>query len=138
MSLITPSSVHAAGQPAEVLNNPVLAACWALPAWTNLPYRSVEVFLPRGSSFTLCGPDLAYQAARRLQLPGVALLTHVEEQVLPMLNHSPEMLLDIARRLPWEDVRAMARGAFWHSYKDTQQQDFPGAATLILSSKRGR
>lgn len=117
-------------------HNPILAACWSLPAWQTIPYRSVEVFLPRGSSFLLCGPDLAYVAARRLQLPGIALLTHIEEQVLPMLAHAPEMLLDIAARLPSAEARELARGAFWQSFQDACLSDFPRTATLTLSSKR--
>lgn len=95
--------------------SPLLEEVRALPCWPKFPYRSVEVSLPDGSSFRLRAPDLAFKAIGFISPPGAEPMHHLVEQVIPLVQESPEFLLEIASRLSWPEARALACEAFWRS-----------------------
>lgn len=90
-------------------------AALALPCWSQLRYRSVEVSLPDGSCFQLRTPDLAVKAARTISIPGSEPMTHLLEQVLPLVQECPEFLFEVASRLTWAEAQSLACEAFWRS-----------------------
>ncbi len=108
---------------------------WALPCWQLLPYRSVQVALPDGSSFWLSAPDLAAKAARALRVPGTAALTHLVKQVIPMMETCPEVLLELAHRLTWREAQDLARGAFWRSPTAALERQYKTLASMSLNQQ---
>lgn len=104
----------------------------ALPCWCKMPYRSVQVSLPDGSSFQLRAQDLAVRAANAIQLPGCEAMTHLIAQVVPLVQDCPEFLLEVASGLSWNEARELARDAFWRSPSDTLAQQFKHKARMSL------
>ena len=113
----------------------LLQDTWALPCWQKLPYRAVEVRLPDGSCFMLNAPDLAIKAARTLRMPGSEPMTHLLQQVVPVLEECPEFLIEIASKLTWSEARSLARGAFWRSPCMLLADQFKRCAQMSLTAK---
>lgn len=113
----------------------LLQDAWALPCWQRLPYRAVEVRLPDGSCFLLNAPDLALKAAETLRVPCSEPMTHLLQQVVPVLEECPEFLIEIASRLTWGEARSLARGAFWRSPCLMLADQFKRCAQMSLTAK---
>lgn len=103
-----------------------------MPCWAKMPYRSVEVALPDGSSFQLSTVDLAAKAATALQMPDCEPMCMLVAQVLPLIEDYPEFLLEVASKLSWPDARKLARDAFWRSPCDALANHFENGAQMSL------
>lgn len=97
-----------------------------------MPYRSVEVTLPDGSSFQLRAQDLAVKAANDISMPGYEPMTHLVAQVVPMVHEYPEFLIEVASSLTWAEAKGLAQKAFWRSPSDMLAKQFRGQARMSL------
>ncbi len=118
------------------LSQQFLQEAWALPCWHSLPYRSVEVSLPDGSCFHLSAQDLAATAASRLSKVGAEPMTHLVEQILPLMQDCPEFLIEVASALSWPEACSMAREPFWRSPSMLLAHTFKKQARMSLRPRK--
>lgn len=124
-------SIHVAPTPQHEGSAESLSVC---PPHLKMRYLSVQVTLADGSSFFLPGGDLLWRAAHLVAVAGITPETHMLEQILPSVIETPTLLLDMARKLTWPEVQAMARNASWCSPMPDAGSQFWLDAELSLAA----
>lgn len=107
-------------------------AVQALPCWQQFPYRAVEVSFRDGSCFQLRAPDLAARAAMALSRNCGEPMAHFVKQVMPLMEEAPEILIEMAARLPWKEAMLLASSAFWKSPSVLLAKQYQRGARMTL------
>lgn len=59
-------------------------------------------------------------------------MTHFVKQVLPLMEEAPEILIEMAARLPWKEAMMLASSAFWKSPSVLLARQYQRGAKMAL------
>lgn len=108
---------------------------WRDAPGPTFPYRSVEVLLSEGSFFRLSTESIARVASEMLfTSTRCCAKAHLHGQIVPAVRECPELLLEMAARLPWSAIRPLARQARWRTHPLTLSARASENARMVLST----
>lgn len=85
------------------------------PDWQAMPYHSVLAVLPEGSTFYIPIEHLAWLAAQKIALPAISPSSHLAEQIVPVVQQDPTVLIDFAHKMPWSEISRLVVQPCWRS-----------------------